>query len=201
MKPLVTLTAMLLLSVAAYSQPTNPTGTFSTGTRNTLSAFNHDEATGKGIGGQFRIQLGRRINSEWYFDYITSGNALTARNDYHIGWSLLFYLRNNYDFSKLLQPYLVVGHCFDNSIVFEKGNKLNNSSRLSMATQAGIGTHINITHRFDCSLTGQYMLHFGKDIEAIAEPGKVVIQQEDHTSLEGHLLFTVSFNYKVAALW
>ena len=201
MKPLTMLTATMLLSAAAYSQKSIYTGMFSVGTRNTISVFNHDEAVGKGIGGQFRLQLGRRINSEWYLDYITSNTGLSARNDYHIGWSMLFYLKNNYDFTKLLQPYLVVGHCFDNTKVFEKLNRANNASRLSMATQVGIGTHINITPAFDCSLASQYMMHFGKTIEVAADNGKVVIQKAGYTELDGHLLFTISFNYKLAALW
>jgi len=201
MKPITTFAVLLLLPAVVFSQSKNYTGTFSIGTRNTISAFNHDEAMGKGIGGQFRVQLGKRISSEWYLDYITSNTTLTARNDYHIGWSLLFYLKNNNDFTKLLQPYLIVGHCFDNTKVFEKSNAANNASRLSMATQAGIGTHINITPQFDCSLSAQYMTHFGKDIEASEEEGKVVIQKAAYTELDGHLLFTVSFNYKLAALW
>lgn len=201
MKPLLLSAVSLLLAVAAYSQPTSSVGTLSLGTRNSISAFNHDEAMGKGIGGQFRLQLGKRINSEWYFDYISSNTPLTARNDYHIGWSLLFYLKNNYDFSSTLQPYLIVGHCFDDTKVFEKANRSNSASRLSMATQAGIGTHINITPRFDCSVSGQYMTHFGKDIEASLENGKVVIEKAAYTELDGHLLFTISFNYKIAHLW
>jgi len=79
-----------------------PAGAFSVGTRNTLSTFNEDDATGKGIGGQFRIRLGYKLNSEWYLDYITSQNgSLSYRNDYHIGWSLMFYMGNNYSGDRL----------------------------------------------------------------------------------------------------
>ncbi len=201
MKPLIIATAQLLLATSAYCQQSNATGTFSIGTRNTISAFNHDEAMGKGVGGQVRLQLGRQVNTEWYFDYITSGMPLTARNDYHIGWSLMFYFKNNSDFKKILQPYLLAGHCFDNTKVFEKNNGSNSASRLSLATQAGIGTHINITPAFDCSISGQYMTHFGKDIDTSIEDGKPVIQKAGYTGLDGHLLFTVSFNYKLVKLW
>ena len=49
-------------------------GLFSLGTRSTISAFNgHDnESSGFGIGGQFRLQFADRVNSDWFFDYITS---------------------------------------------------------------------------------------------------------------------------------
>lgn len=165
--------------------------------------FNEDGATGKGIGAQFRLRLGKKLNSEWYFDYITSKNngLHTFRNDYHIGWSLMFYMGGNYYDDRLLQPYLIIGHCFDRSAVAEQGNKLNKADRLSMATQAGAGTHINITPRFDCSLSAQYMLHFGKDIGIEAGEEGVIIQKQDFTHADGHLLFTISFNYKLFHLW
>lgn len=180
----------------------NPAGMFSLGTRNTLSVFNEDGSAGKGIGGQFRIRLGKKLNSEWYFDYISSREgSLVYRNDYHIGWSLLFYPGNNYTGERLLQPYLIAGHCFDKTVVTEKRNKPSNANRLSMATQAGLGTHINITPRFDLSLSGQYMLHFGKEISVSENEGAVVIAREDRTHAGGHLLFTLSFNYKLFHLW
>ena len=146
----------------------------SVGTRNTFSVFNSDEAMGKGIGGQIRLQFTNHLNSEWYLDYITSKTKTTGRNDYHIGWSLMFYLKNNYDFTKLLHPYLIAGHCFDKTQLFELNNKSNAASRLSMATQAGLGTHINITPKFDCSISSQYMLHFGREIETSYAEGKPV---------------------------
>lgn len=199
MKQRLTLAApLLLLSVCLYSQP----GTFSFGTRNTLSMFNEDEAIGKGIGGQFRIQFSNRLNSEWYFDYITSKNeTYTFRSDYHIGWSVLLYPKNNNQFDRLLQPYLIAGHCFDYSKVSEQSSKSNFTDRLSMATQAGLGTHINITSKLDCSLSGQYMLHFGKDIHTHIVEGKVIIDKHDFSQADGHLLFTLSFNYKFFKLW
>lgn len=179
-------------------------GWFSLGTRNTISLFNdlEDESVGVGIGGQFRLQLGNRLNSEWYFDYLTSEAAgFAQRNDYHIGWSVLYYLGKTVDFYRPLQPYLILGHCFDYTDVFEKGNRGNQADRLSMATQAGIGTHLNITRALDVSLSGQYMLHFGKEVVAGKLEGRNYIGLEDHTHAGGHLLFTVSANYKFARLW
>lgn len=98
-----------------------PGGAFTLGTINTVSMFNEDNAIGKGIGAQFRIWLGNKLNSQWYFDYITSKEgSIIYRNDYHIGWSLMFYLGNNFYEDKLLQPYFTAGHCFDKSKVAEK---------------------------------------------------------------------------------
>ncbi len=197
---LATTASLLLVSACLFAQ--NNAGTFSLGTRNAISMFNEDQAIGKGIGGQFRIQFSDRLNSEWYFDYITSKNGVhTFRNDHHIGWSVMLYTRNNYSFDRLFQPYLIAGHCFDHSKVAEQNNKANAAGRLSMATQAGLGTHINISPKLDCSLSGQYMLHFGKDIETEIEEGQVIIAKQDHSHVDGHLLFTLSFNYKFFKLW
>lgn len=169
---------------------------FSLGTRNTISLFNEDGAIGKGIGGQARFQFSNRINSEWYADYISSEKNVTHRDDYHIGWSLMYYPGREVRFERLLQPYLIAGHCFDYSVVSEKGNKKNSADRFSSATQAGVGTHLNITKRFDCSLSGQYMLHFGKGLHSEVNEGVVSIGRDDHTHADGHLLFTISINYK-----
>jgi hypothetical protein len=185
-------------SSETYQSP----GMFSIGTRNTFSMFNDDNAMGKGIGGQVRVQLGKHIGSEWFFDYITSKNGnITYRNDYHIGWSLMYYPVKAEKGEKLLQPYFVAGHCFDYSKVTEQGNKSNYADRWSMATQAGIGTHINITSRFDCSLSAQYMMHFGKEIETNIEKENVIIAKQDNTAPDGHLLVSLSFNYKLFHLF
>jgi hypothetical protein len=190
------------LSAQNYINNESFAGTFSLGTRNTVSMFNDDNATGKGIGGQFRIQFSNRVNSEWYFDYITSKNAsYTFRNDYHIGWSVMLYTKNNYGFGYLFQPYLIAGHCFDLSKVTAQKNKSNYASRLSMAAQAGVGTHINITQKLDCSLSGQYMLHFGKDIETNIKGEEVIIEKKNFSQPDGHLLFCLSFNYKFFHFW
>lgn len=179
----------------------NPAGQVSIGTRNTFSFFNDDEGMGKGIGGQFRIRLGRRLNSEWFFDYINSRNQVyTSRNDYHIGWSLLFYISQSSE-KQLLQPYFIAGHCFDFSKIQAQADKSNAASRLSMATQAGAGTHIRIQPRFDCSLAAQYMLHFGKELSTRIENEEILIEKKSFTHPHGHLLFTISFNYQLGRLW
>ncbi|MBI5857429.1 MAG: hypothetical protein HZB42_07240 [Sphingobacteriales bacterium] len=202
MKRLLSPSVLLLLNPLSTPAQENFSGVFSLGSRNTISMFNDDKAVGKGIGGQFRIQVGPKMNTEWYLDYITSKNKpYTLRNDYHIGWSVLLYSSANCSFDRLMQPYLIVGHCFDLSKVSELQKRSNSVSRLSMATQAGLGTHINITQTLDCSLSGQYMIHFGKDIETAIDKGEVVIEKKDFSTPDGHFLFTISFNYKFFRLW
>jgi hypothetical protein len=113
----------------------------------------------------------------------------------------MLYFKNNYSFDRLFQPYLIAGHCFDLSKVTEQKNKANSADRLSMAAQAGIGTHINITKKLDCSLSGQYMLHFGKDIQTSVKGEEVIIEKKNFSQPDGHLLFCLSFNYKFFHLW
>ncbi|HNS12167.1 MAG TPA: hypothetical protein PKM97_06095 [Bacteroidia bacterium] len=179
-------------------------GDFSLGTRNAVSLFNDipGESPGIGIGGQFRIQFSDKINTEWYLDYITStiGN-IGARNDYHIGWSVMYYFGKSTGFEKFLKPYLIAGHCFDYTEVYEKKKPKIKKDRLSMATQAGLGTHFNITPRLDFSLSTQYMMHFGNEIHAHEEEGKFIMEEESHTTPGGHLLSVLSINYKFAKLW
>ena len=201
--------ALIMLLQATYLNAQNENtrsfkapGTFSLGTRNTFSMFNDDAAVGMGIGGQFRIQVSNHLGSEWFLDYITSKNGtLTYRNDYHIGWSLMYYPGKNVAFDRLLQPYILAGHCFDYSKVAEQKNSSNYADRWSMAAQAGLGTHINITRRFDCSLSTQYMLHFGKDIQTAMDKDQVIIKKADFSTPDGHLLVSLSFNYKLFHLW
>jgi hypothetical protein len=189
----------------------NPGGQFSLGVRSTTSLFSDESGTGTGFGGQFRIRFSHLLNSEWFADYITSdvGNGLGTRTDYHIGWSVMFYpafaYRNNERLK--LQPYLLAGHCFDYTR-FE-GNDFaehNVRTRWSSAVQAGIGFHLPLTDRLDLSCSGQYMMHFGKEIAPHVRKnaaGNEFLYFEEHAieGLEGHLLVTCSLNVRIADLW
>jgi opacity protein-like surface antigen len=198
----------LFLSSPIFAQQTEGqeklSGKFSLGTRTTLSLFNGDDegGTGIGIGGQFRVQLSNKINSEWFADFITSSiDNIASRNDYHIGWSLMYYPGKKTDFTNFLQPYILAGHCFDYTRIEEDNNASNFKNRLSMAMQAGAGTHFNLTPRFDFSLSAQYMLHLGKDIHAEVSGNDVVLTKTNSSKPEGHMLVTLSINYKIANLW
>jgi len=75
-----------------------PGGIFSLGVRVPISAFNDGDwrNMGTGAGGQFRIRIAERLNTDWFFDYVT-GNVgnFASRTDYHIGWSVVYYLGKN----------------------------------------------------------------------------------------------------------
>ncbi|MBI3238540.1 MAG: hypothetical protein HYZ43_06840 [Flavobacteriia bacterium] len=198
------LSCFLGIAGAVLAQPMKyrgtQSGTVSFGQRTTLSAFNHgNEASALGIGGQFRIRLSDRINTEWFFDYLPATNEFTRRSDYHIGWSVMYYPFNHGN--ERFVPYVLAGHCFDYTKQVEIANRTNSVDRWSSAVQGGIGTHMNLTERLDMSVSGQYMIHLGTDVDAHIDGTTVSFEKEKGGSLEGHLLFTVSFNYKFLDLW
>lgn len=180
------------------SQP----GWFSLGGRTTISAFSHDGA-GLGTGGQFRIRFTDRVNSDWFADYISINSRDNIRSIYyHIGWSVLYYPISQTDFPKKVQPYILAGHCFD----YNEKSLLNDpsvlKSRWGSAVQAGLGLHFNLSPQFDISVMSQYMIHLTKEIEArYDDNGAVFFTKHDEHGLEGHLLNTVSVNYKLFRLW
>ncbi|MBS1637465.1 MAG: hypothetical protein JST26_16235 [Bacteroidetes bacterium] len=182
----------------------NPSGIFSLGVRCPVSAFNDGDWRnfGYGSGGQFRIRVADRINTDWFFDYITGNvGSFASRTDYHIGWSVLYYLTNKDPLGAKVQPYILAGHCFDYTNQKDNLNRSNYAERWSSAVQAGIGAHFNLTKRFDISTTAQYMIHLGTDIHARQENGAVVFEKENGVNLEGHILFNLSLNYKLVDLW
>jgi hypothetical protein len=199
-----------MLPLLAFSQTENLKlknhhgGLFSLGMRTTVSAFNHGswQGTSVGAGGQFRLQFHDRINTEWFADYMTSQIGSTGnRQDAHIGWSVMFYPLKDKTFTKIMKPYLVMGHCFDYTKVAENVNPDNSAERWSSAIQFGVGNHFNITERFDLTFVAQYMFHLGGHVEAHEEEGVFAIHSHDGINLEGHILFTLGINYKIADLW
>jgi hypothetical protein len=174
---------------------------FSLGARTTLSAFDHD-GNGLGTGGQFRIQVNNRVNTDWFADYITINMDDKVRSDYyHIGWSVLFYPFEGLHYPKRFQPYVLAGHCFDYNRKTAILDPSNTKDRWGSAVHAGLGTHLNLTERFDVSLTCQYMIHLTKEIEAEIDGNIVTISDQKSRHLEGHLLTTLSLNYKIFKLW
>jgi opacity protein-like surface antigen len=195
-----------LIPLVGFSQPLNMKGgqggIVSFGVRTTFSAFN-DGLTGNvgtGVGGQFRLQFADKVNSDWFFDYITSDiGGFANRTDYHIGWSVLFY--PGVELTPRFRPYVLAGHCFDYSRLEDNSNRNNFDERWSSAVQGGLGVHYNLTQRLDLSAVCQYMVHLGNHVHAEKENGLVVFHNEKGASLEGHLLFHFGINYKIGDLW
>lgn len=197
---------MFLFLSAAQAQlvRNNEGGLFSLGVRSTVSTFNHNnwDNNGYGYGGQFRLQFSERVNTEWYADFITSNiDGLANRHDYHVGWSVMFYPLQPQAFQRFLSPYILAGHCFDYTRLAKNAPDPEPMTRFSSAVQMGLGNSFNLTDRFDLTLTAQYMAHLGKDIHAHVHEEDVHFERHDGSSLEGHLLFTLSANYKIADLW
>ena len=173
----------LILLLTILPVPTLAKIAITGGLRNTLSLFDDggwDEPAGYGAGGQLRVHFAEHFGTEWFYDYITASLSDEARRvTQHIGWSVLYYpisLRSE----ALWMPYVVAGHCFDNSEVVEGDTR---QDRWSSAVQMGLGMQLNLGPRFDMSLSSQYMIHLGKDLDG------------EHHTLEGHWLTSLSVNF------
>lgn len=202
----LTLLAILLIQSEVCGQTQNTStpskaGWFSLGGRSTLSAFDEDGA-GLGTGGQFRIRLSRNVNTDWFADYIVIGTPEGIRSVYyHIGWSVLYYPFPELQRPNVIQPYILAGHCFDyNEKTLIKTPSVS-EDRWGSAVQAGIGTHFNLSEKFDISLTAQYMIHLTSGLVIETQGNDIFIRKDSGNSLEGHLLVTMSMNYKLFRLW
>lgn len=191
--------ALLTTALARAQTRRSEAGVLSVGARSTISAFGH-EGVGSGAGGQFRIQFGQRVNTEWFADYITaSTGSKILSTSYHIGWSVMYYpLR---DAPRLLEPYVMAGHCFDYNKLTVVASPQTSADRWSSAVQAGMGTHVRLAPRLDLSLSSQYMLHLTGDLHADDRGEYVVVMRDNEMTLKGHLLTTISMNYKICRLW
>jgi opacity protein-like surface antigen len=196
-------------------------GLLEIGLRNTTSLFGNDGHVGMGVGGQFRLRISDRLNTEFFADYITTDvGGLGRRTDGHIGWSVMFYPFEVTD--KVVTPYILAGHCFDytkvspNSTIYQDRSD-EARDRWSSAVQMGLGTNFNLSDKANLSLSAQYMMHLGEDIHSSiddhCECGIETLEvttgsddgHDDHshsgTTLEGHVFITLSLNIKIADLW
>ena len=185
-------------------------GNIELGLRTTSSVFDHDPYRGLGIGGQTRVQITDYLNTEWFADWITIDLAgAGTRTNAHVGWSVLFYPKK---FNRFI-PYAIAGHCFDFAKVTPLSTKYINRSdqivsRWSSAIQMGLGSHYYLNEKFNLSFSAQYMLHLGNHLEyelTQQANGEYYLdtQFDSHSEerLEGHVLLTLSLNYKIADLW
>lgn len=184
-------------------------GNIELGLRTTTSVFGHDPYKGLGIGGQTRVQITDYLNTEWFADWITIDLAgAGTRENAHIGWSVLFYPKKINRFI----PYAIAGHCFDYAKVTPLSTPYLDRShesvtRWSSAVQMGLGSHYYLNDKFNLTFSAQYMMHLGKHLEyELLETLDGYYLETTHDShagerLEGHVLLTLSLNYKIADLW
>jgi hypothetical protein len=195
-----------ILPICIFSQKNDTIktlpGRFTLGVRATTSLFSHDNgAPGFGGGGQFRILVHERVNTEWFSDVIfTDIGGLAHRQDYHIGWSVMFYLLKPKNFQRKFLPYIVAGNCFDYTRVVVNSRPNVDYGKFSSAVQMGAGIHYNITPKWDISFTTQYMWHLGGELHTEVVNGDVNIEEHNQASFEGHLLLNFSINYKIAQI-
>lgn len=196
---------IILLASPVFAQGTtgaadSPSRWLSLGGRSTVSVFS-DDGRGLGTGGMFRIQLNDRVNSDWFADYIVINMSDAVRSEYyHIGWSILYYPLDQRQYPVRMQPYILAGHCFDYNRKTSMQQPWITKDRWGSAVQAGLGTHVNLTEKMDISFTAQYMIHLTNDLEVLYN-NPIEIQESQQSSLEGHLLVTVSINHKILKLW
>lgn len=177
-------------------------GWFSLGVRTTMNVFS-DDGFGIGAGGQFRVQLSDRVNTDWFADYISVNHDNIARSEYlHIGWSVLFYPVKKWQYPNYkAQPFLLAGHCFDYNKKTILADPSISKHRWGAAVQVGAGSHFHLSERLDITLMMQYMIHLTKELEVEKNDDVYEIEIEKGRALEGHLLCTVSLNYKIVRLW
>ena len=206
MKKIIAIILFTAFNFVSFSQ--SDIGLFSLGMRNTISVFDHDENAkiGYGAGGQFRVQLAERLNTEWFLDYLQQDLGESAfRKDLHIGWSLMYYpwLKSEESQRQIVKPYLIAGHCFDWSELIIKDERNIKGKKFGSAVQFGVGTHLYLTKRLDVTFVSQYMVHLGKDIELVYDEHSHSHEVENHEHVDayGHLLVTLGINYKIANLW
>lgn len=179
----------------------NEAGTFSIGIRTGLSFANSADGftVSEGMGLQFRIMPTTHINTEWYIESFHGAYGdLAVRTDTHIGGLLLLYPQKKL---QRVAPFLLVGPNADFIKIRDEMNKNNFQNRWSIGAQAGIGFHINMTKRTDMTISTQYMLHFGETLALQPDDGNAIYLPHDGSGLDGHFLFNVSFNFKMADLW
>ncbi len=185
----------------------NP-GSAGIGMRTTASIFLGDNASGTGTGGQAKILFARRVNSEWFADYMNSSVGINGyRKDIHIGWSVQFAVnKGGYQTRKPI-PFVEAGQCFDwTTVGFVKNISSENAIPqtaernhpvFSAATQAGGGVSIFPVSRLELCAEVQYMIHLGKDVHLEFGENNYAfeINESKGTSFDGHILGTLSISW------
>lgn len=200
-KSLLLFTLFLPISSYSEAQNTNTRGQFSPGIRTTLNTFSQGqfENIGWGIGGHFNLWLSDNVSTLWFVDYIhTDIEHIANREDYHIGWSVMYY---PFKSKPKIKSFIQAGHCFDYSKVAENGLTGGELDSWSSAIQAGGGADFILSSKVYLAISGQYMIHLGEDVHAHVESNQVILKKKSGVNLESHMLLTLSINYKLFDLW
>ncbi len=199
----IIMVAMLLpVNAQELRMKKSRSGIFSLGARASYGLVNDGkwQKPAFGSGAQFRLQFSDRVNTEWFLDHLTADlSDFGWRADTHIGWSVMYYLTKNPQ--PIVQPYILAGHCFEYLKFTDDVIASNFAERWSASVQGGVGTHLNITKRFDISATAQYMVHFGTRIIASHDELGTTFTKEKGSGIHDHILLHVSLYYKIADLW
>lgn len=216
MKKYLTVLVMLFATVTFAQEISKDINThkgeLSFGVRSTGSLFSASgNYFGLGAGWQVRYRMSDKFSTEWFADWITTNiGGLGQRYDAHIGESMIIYPGRKIGVRNKFTPYILGGFCGDytklTSNLHFDDNALSyikkSNERWSFATQLGLGTHYNITDKFDLSISTQYILHFGKDLDAEVKTngnGERYVWMPDNpkNALEGHTFLTISANFVI----
>ena len=195
-------------------EPISQSGRFGLGLRGTYNFFpGKDTFRGFGTGGQFKIGAGKKVNTEFFLDYISSNDKRNAtRNDYHFGWSVQFSPFGNFGEGKF-RPYFLGGQCFDfTKVAIQPVQGMagyfapqETPVIFSAAIQAGAGVSTFVQRDVELTLQLQYMIHLGNDVHVDYSPmvidGTPVLVNEKRTDPAGHLIASFSVNYYFLRLW
>lgn len=141
----------------------------------------------------------RHFNTEWFVEFFHGGYTENAvRTDGHIGGLVMWYPQRR---PQSVAPFLCLGPNADFIKLRDRLDAENFTSRWTVGAQAGIGMHITLTRRSDITLSSQYMMHFGQEMTLATDESTLVSIPADGSGLDGHILFNVSLNYKMADLW
>ncbi len=213
LKTLLTLLLILLCTVPMVAQEkvTNEqSGYFSITFRSSVSMWSLNQWTlnGLGKGTALRLQFSKRLNSEWYGDFIrTQYKGKVIRWDRHLTNCLMYYFRKLDTFKHKFHPFISASvFCLDITnveIVGQGGQRSQSMGRFSFSQQFGAGTHFFLTERCDLSVYAQYYNHLGNDIHVdIHDDGSFGLHAEkNRISLEGHMFFVFSVGYRMGDLW
>ncbi|MCS6917920.1 MAG: hypothetical protein RMK52_06455 [Chitinophagales bacterium] len=206
MKTVAALLVCLLLGLPAQAQKplrikfTDP-GVFGVGIRTAAGLSISDSAlrVSEGGGVQARLMVLQRLNTEWYAEWLRGGFSDAAyRTDVHLGLNTLLYFQRRL---QRVAPFVLTGIAADALTLHNRLTARHRTSSWTTALQGGIGFHINLTWRSDLTVSAAYQHHLSH--QAILQTEESILAQVPRSGRtgDGHLLVTLSMNYKITDLW